>query len=108
MVTACDELKSATDETQFHLFRFLKDKSDQSFTVEELANNLSRPGNVANLGMSADDPILRLRLQKMLDDMVRASFVVESAVDGQPRFGFNAFMNRCNLTRLGNHLWMFC
>ncbi|GEM_PF-4472519 len=108
MVTAYNELKTATDETQFHLFRLLKNKCDQSFTVEELARDLSRTGNVANVGMSPDDPILRLRLQRILDDMVRASFVVESAVGGKPHFGFNASMSRCNMTRLGNHLWMFC
>lgn len=108
MVTASNEVNTANDETQFFLFRFLKNQCGRSFTVADLARRIGGRGNMSHPGASLDDSSGPVRLQKMLDDMVHASFVEKSVVGGQYLFGFNDSMKKHNLTRLGNHLWMFC
>ncbi|MBI4332864.1 MAG: hypothetical protein HY673_16470 [Chloroflexi bacterium] len=98
------QFNEGSDETRYHLFRFLKDRSDEAFTVDELVDHLKAEGVVGYGARGLGDTALLLTAGALLDDMVRSSFAEKKIIAGKAYFSFRP---EHSLARLATSLWMF-
>ncbi len=94
------------DETRFYIFRYLKQHSDRAFTVSDLVDIFyssvdDKDATTPGQGKSPEHSV-----KAMVEDMVRASFIVKKVVDGEDYFSFNETKKNCDLSRLAPRVWV--